>query len=192
MRLTRCPRLPPPLLAASFVLCSATVVMTTILVEEYLSTSYPDGDREYLDGQVVERNMGEPGHARIQTLIAGFLMTHYKKYWTVVECRMRVTKSRYRIPDVCLVTGTWPGQGPGPLTEPPFLVVEVLSPDDRAGEMEDKIEDYLSCGVKYIWIVNPETKRGFIHTSEGSREAKDGVLRTEDPRIELPLAELFQ
>ena len=45
-------------------------------VEEYLNTSYPDGDREYLDGLVVGRNVGTPGHGALQkTLIvhlAGF------------------------------------------------------------------------------------------------------------------------
>jgi Uma2 family endonuclease len=100
-----------------------------LLVEEYLSTCYPDGDREYLDGQVVERNVGEFNHSDVQTAIALYLRTHYK-YWAVVECRIRITPSRYRIPDVCLGIGAKPKGGP--LLEPPFLAVEVLSPDDRA------------------------------------------------------------
>jgi hypothetical protein len=33
---------------------------TLISVEEYLSTSYEDGDREYLDGEVLERNIELP------------------------------------------------------------------------------------------------------------------------------------
>jgi Uma2 family endonuclease len=160
-----------------------------VSVEDYLSTSFPDGDREYIDGQIVERNMGESQHALIQTLIAGYLLVHYGQYRAVVECRMKVTKSRYRIPDVCVVIRAYPKSGP--LVEAPFLVVEVLSPDDRAGDMEEKVADYLGCGVNYVWVVNPETHRAFVHTAEGSREAKDGVLRTENPVIELPLAELF-
>ena len=161
-----------------------------VSVEEYLSTSYPGCDREYLDGQVVERNMGENRHSRIQTLIVIYFGIHYKQYWAAVECRMLVTRSRYRIPDVCLLTGPWPSE-PGPLTIPPFLVVEVLSPDDRAGDMEEKIADYLAWGVKYVWVVNPETKRAFIHTLGGNWEATEGVLHTDNPRIELPLSELF-
>jgi Uma2 family endonuclease len=161
-----------------------------IPVEEYLSTSYEDGDREYIDGQVVERNVGESQHALIQTLIAGYLNIHYRQYRSVVECRMKVSKARYRIPDVCVVTGAYPTKR-GPLTDPPFLVVEVLSPDDRAGDLEEKIADYFSCSVKYIWVVNPDTQRAFIHTPDGSREAK-GMLRTENPVIELPLSEIFQ
>jgi Uma2 family endonuclease len=163
---------------------------TAVSVEEYLATSYPDGDREYLDGQIVERNMGEFRHASIQTLIAGWFLIHYSQYWAVVECRFQITRSRYRIPDVCLGIGPRPGSGP--LLEPPFLVVEVLSPDDRAGDLQEKVDDYLGAGVQYVWVVNPITKRGYVYTSEGSREAKDGVLRTENPRIEVPLSEVLK
>ena len=134
--------------------------------------------------------MGEIDHSDLQTGIAFYLRAHCPGSWTGVEVRVQVKRTRFRVPDVCLVRG---GKPKGRIvTEPPFLVVEVLSPDDRVGDLEKKIDDYLSFGVSYIWVVNPETKRAFVHTSEGSREAKDGVLRTEDPRIELPLAELFQ
>lgn len=162
---------------------------TLISVEEYLRTSYPDGDREYIDGVVLERNVGEIDHSDLQTTIAVYLRTHYKRFWTGVEVRVQVKPTRFRVPDVSLVLGRRPGGRI--ITAAPFLVVEVLSPDDRADYMEEKIDDYLAFGVKYVWVVNPRTRRGYVHTSEGSREAKDGVLRTQDPKIELPLAEMF-
>jgi Uma2 family endonuclease len=74
---------------------------------------------------------------------------------------------------------------------PPHVAVEVLSPDDRAGDLEEKIADYLAFGVPYVWVVNPETRRAYIHTAEGNRESKDGLLRAENPKIEVPLAKLF-
>jgi len=40
-------------------------------------------------------------------------------------------------------------------------------------------------------VVNPRTGRGYVHTAEAAREAKDGILRTADPVIELPLHELL-
>src|SRR5258708_20053920 len=39
---------------------------TLMTVEEYLHTSFEDGDCEYLDGEILEKNMGEYGHADIQ------------------------------------------------------------------------------------------------------------------------------
>ncbi len=41
-------------------------------------------------------------------------------------------------------------------------------------------------------ISTPETQRAFVHTADGSREAGQGLLRTKNPVIELPLGELFQ
>ena len=162
---------------------------TLISVDEYLSTSFSDGDREYVDGRIVERNMGEFDHSDLQTAIAAYLRVRYKRFWTGVEQRVQVRPTRLRVPDVCLAINPKPQRGI--LTAPPFLVVEVLSPDDRAGDLEEKIDDYLAFGVKYVWVANPRTRRGYIHTSEGSHEAKDGVLRTKDPDIELPLSEMF-
>jgi Uma2 family endonuclease len=72
------------------------------------------------------------------------------------------------------------------LTEPPFLCIEILSRDDSMDEMQDRIYDYLSFGVPYVWILNPRTRRAFLYTPDGVREAKDGILRTQDPDITVP------
>jgi Uma2 family endonuclease len=163
---------------------------TLISVEEYLRTSFPDGDREYVDGRLVERCMGEKKHARAQTLASAYLIQNYPHFCNAVELRVQVRRTRFRVPDVCLVAGPEPDEEI--LTQPPFLVIEVLSPDDRAGELQEKIEDYLAFGVKYVWVVNPYLKKGFIHTTDGIREARDGILRTENPLLELPLIELWR
>ena len=163
---------------------------TLVSVEEYLNTSFPDGDCEYVDGRIVERNLGEIDHSDLQTSIAAYLRARYPQFWAGVEVRVQVKPSRFRVPDICLVAGSKP---PGRIIRtPPFLVVEVLSPDDRVDELEERIDDYLPSGVPYVLVVNPRTRRGYLHTAEGSRGLKDGVLRTENPAIELPLARMFQ
>jgi Uma2 family endonuclease len=162
---------------------------TLVSVEEYLRTSYPDGDREYVDGEIVERNVGEIDHASLQTRIVFYLLSHYPQFWAAVAVRVQVKSSRFRVPDVTLVAGPRPA---GKIvTAPPHLVVEVLSPDDRAGAVQEKIDDYLAFGIPYVWVVNPRTGRGYVHTTEAAREAKDGILRTADPATELPLYELL-
>ncbi len=162
---------------------------TLIPVEEYLRTSFPDGDREYIDGRIVERNMGEVDHSDVQTNAAAYLKSHYRKLWAGVEVRVQVKASRFRVPDVTVMENGKPKSAI--IKTPPFLIIEVLSPDDRAGDLEATLDDYLAFPVKYVWVINPETRRGFIHTSKGSREAKDGILRTQNPEIQVPLAELF-
>lgn len=44
-----------------------------------------------------------------------------------------------------------------------------------------------------MWVLDPETKQAYIATaSEGLREVKNKVLRTENPLIELPLDEVLR
>jgi Uma2 family endonuclease len=57
--------------------------------------------------------------------------------------------------------------------------------------MQEKIDDYLGFGVRYVWLVNPQSRRAYVYTSEGMTEVKDGVLRTREPEIAVPLAEIF-
>jgi Uma2 family endonuclease len=161
---------------------------TLVSVEQYLRTSYPDGDCEYVDGEIVERNMGEIDHAGLQSRILIYLANHYPKFWAAVAVRVQVKSSRFRVPDVTLVAGLKPAGRI--VTTPPHLVID-LSPDDRAGAVQEKVDDYLAFGIPYVWVVNPGTGRGYVHTTEAAREAKDGILRTADPAIELPLYDLL-
>ncbi len=156
---------------------------------EYLSTSFPDGDREYLDGRVVERNVGDVDHGDLQSAIAVSLRTSYRHVWVAVAVRVQVSPTRFRVPDVAVVPGRKP-QGKV-ISAPPLLAIEVLSPDDRAADLQEKIDDYLSFGVAAVWVVDPQSRRGFIHASNSSHEAKDGVLRSAEFGIDLPLSDLF-
>jgi Uma2 family endonuclease len=158
---------------------------TAVSVDAYLSTSYPDGDREYIDGKVVERNLGEIVHADCQTRILLHLALRDPAFWSVVAVRVQVRPRRFRVPDVTLVAGPQP-EG-RVIVSPPHVVIEVLSLDDRAADVQEKIDDYLAFGIPYVWVVDPRTRRGYIHTAEGSHEAKDGILRAAHPVIELPL-----
>jgi len=59
--------------------------------------------------------------------------------------------------------------------------------------VEVRINDYLAMGVPYVWVLDPETRQAFAATAvEGLKEVKNGMLRTENPALELPLAECFR
>jgi len=162
---------------------------TLVPVDEYLATSYRP-DREYIDGQVLERNAGEWDHSKLQMLVSAYLYNrrHELGIHVAPEQRVQVQPTRFRVPDVCVVSGKEPSEQI--LTSPPFLCVEILSKDDRMSEMQERIDDYLSFGVRYVWLVDPRTKRAHVYTSAGSHEVKD-ALRTRDPEIVVPLLELF-
>jgi Uma2 family endonuclease len=162
-----------------------------VSVEEYLNTSFDDGDREYVDGVIVERNLGEKDHSRMQRNLVAFFAGAEQtlKTYCFPEQRVQVKARRFRVPDVCVYIGGEPDEQV--FRTPPFLVVEILSKDDRASEMQEKIDDYLAFGVPFVWVIDPRRRIGIIHTPEGSREVRDGILRTSDPSIELALERLF-
>ena len=74
---------------------------------------------------------------------------------------------------------------------PPFIWIEILSPEDRWERMQKKIDDYLRFGVPYVWVINPRDQRGWAYTKDGNAEVPDGVLQTENPSLAVPLAEIF-
>ena len=164
---------------------------TLVSVDEYLHTSY-DPDCDYVDGSTVERNVGETDHSDCQGRIYAYLLNRCKQLgiYPLVEERVRVSATRVRITDVCVVAGPKPSEQV--LTRPPLIAIEILSKDDRMSEMQERIDDYLEFGVRYVWVINPRSQRAWVYTKEGSHESKDGILRTQDPKIELPLPEIFQ
>ena len=129
-----------------------------ISVTEYLRTSYRP-DREYVDGEVRERNGGRWEHARVQWLLSGWFMNH-ESAWGVVgstEQRVQVSANRVRVPDLVVLPA---GPQPEILTEPPLLVIEILSPDDSYSDTQERAQDYLTMGVGTVWIVDPKTRSG--------------------------------
>ncbi len=163
---------------------------TVVTVEEYLRTSY-DPDREYVDGVVLERNVGEKDHSRLQALLTTYLVSR-EKTWNIhvyTEQRVQVSATHYRVPDICVIAGPEPQEQI--FTSPPFLCIEILSPEDRAAAMQRKIADYLRFGVRYVWVIDPETLQAWVHTASGSWEAEASVLKTDNPDMVVPLPELF-
>lgn len=161
-----------------------------VSVEEYLNTDYgPDCD--YVDGVLEDRNVGLKTHGRAQAAILHFL--HQRRdelnILVLIAMRVRVSATRVRVADLCVMLGEGPDEEV--FTTAPFLCVEVLSPDDRMSRMHEKIRDYLGMGVRYAWVIDPYARLAWIHTTEGAVEAKDGVLRTTDPVIEMPLADVM-
>ena len=162
---------------------------TMISVEEYLRTSYrPDCD--YVDGEVLERNVGEKTHGTVQKKIIVYLGPRETKLGICVfpSQRVRVSPTRIRIPDICVTLGEPAEQI---FTKPPMLCIEILSPEDTMSRTLDRVNDFLTFGVSHVWVLDPRTKRAYDYTAAGMREVKDGVLRTDDPQIAIPLTEIF-
>jgi len=160
-------------------------------VEEYLKTSFEGPDCEYLDGEVVERNMGEIPHGDVQGTLYALLRRLRSKLGirVIPEIRIQIRSRRYRVAD--LAVWRTDNIGTGIPTAPPFLVVDILSPEDRMTRMVPKIQEYLSIGVEYVWVVDPQDKAALCFSQQDPRGAACDILRTENPTIEIPLATAF-
>jgi len=164
-------------------------VATLISEEEYLSTSYQP-DCEFEDGVLIERNVGTEKHSWLQTALAAYFFRR-RKLWNInvyTEQRNRVRTGKYKIPDICVIRGPRPT---APVfQEPPFLAIEILSPEDRPIRVNKTIDDWLRFGVPYVWVIDPETLESALHTAQGLTPIDDGVLRIPEAGIEVPLHRL--
>jgi Uma2 family endonuclease len=62
----------------------------------------------------------------------------------IQEQGVQVSPKRFRIPDICVTLGE-PNEEI--LRQPPFICIEVLSPEDRWPRIQQRIDDYLAMGV---------------------------------------------
>jgi Uma2 family endonuclease len=164
-------------------------VGTLVSVAEYLNTSYrPDCD--YVDGEVRERNLGEFDHSSMQGEIIVWLRSHYSGLVRRVlpEQRVQVKTTRFRIPDVCVLSDSAPRESV--TRTPPLLCVEILSKEDRMNEVVERLDDYFQMGVPVCWLIDPVKGRGWVATPGQLSEPSDGILRAGD--IEMPLSEVVE
>lgn len=95
--------------------------------------------------------------------------------------------SRERVPGGGIPKGYWPFA--------PDLVVEVVSPSDRAADLRDKVREYLNAGTRLVWVAWPEDRSVTVYGAGGEvRELGEGdeldggeVL----PGFRAPVADLF-
>jgi Uma2 family endonuclease len=166
----------------------ATPVLTP--VEEYLRTVYrPDCD--YIDGEVQERNTGEKPHSRLQSFFIRFFaqVEVALNVETLVEQRLQVSGTRYRIPDVMLVSLS--DVDPRIVRTAPLLCIEILSSEDRMSKLQERLDDYASMGVQSMWVIDPW--RGTAYAAQGNavlHEVK-GHLIVEGTEIGISVEAIF-
>ena len=128
---------------------------THVPIEVYLRSSY-EPDAEYVDGQIEERPVGENDHSAWQEAICFWFRQHAQD-WNVrvrPELRIQVAATRFRVPDVTVLDRAQPTEQI--ITQPPLVVFEVLSPEDRMQRLKQKMEDYRTMGIPEIWVIDPQ------------------------------------
>jgi Uma2 family endonuclease len=159
-------------------------------VREYLSTSWSP-DREFVDGRIEERNLGEKEHSIIQRYLT-VLFALKRAEWGVEvfpELRTQIAAQNFRVPDVLVVRA---GESfERYLTHPPLIAIEILSPEDRLSAFQEKAVQYRRFGIENIWIIDPEPRIAYRYTSGGLEEVHTGELSVPETPIRVVLSELF-
>jgi Uma2 family endonuclease len=158
---------------------------------------------ELVDGTLVEKAMGA-----YEDLVGSLLIQYLgefarKKDLGVVlgsAAYLRLAPGSVRLPDVCFISWSklssrkFPRAPIAPLV--PDLAIEVLSPSNTHREMERKLRDYFSTGVRLVWYIDPELRSARIYSGpdefrvvnyQGSLDGGE-VL----PGFTVPLGELFR
>jgi len=138
----------------------------------------PNGKNyELVDGRLAERNLGAESSwigGRIFLRLSLFCDEHQLGYvWPAdngYQCFAHAPKL-VRRPDVSFIrAGRLPGGElpSGHVRISPDLVVEVVSPNDLASDLDEKVEDYQKAGVGLVWVIHPESGTASVYRGDGS------------------------
>jgi len=169
-------------------------------VDELLYVGIPDKRVELVRGTLVVREPPGYTHGRVTVNLAVRLAAHLEATGAlqvlVAETgfTLATNPDTVRGPDLAVLR-----RDKIPVPEPrgylelrPDLVVEVLSPGERAGEILAKVADWLSAGTKLVWVIDPERRVTRVYRADGSETivTADSALDGEDavPSFSCPLA----
>jgi Uma2 family endonuclease len=145
---------------------------------------------EYVDGVLVERNVGAWEHSLTQRNIVTCITVKYPNVFAMPELRAKTTETRYRLPDVCVVLAPPKTKY---LLDAAFLAIEILSEDDSMSKTMEKLEEYDRKGVPNIWLIDPRLRRIAVYSDGALKEVRvDRLVTTGEPSIELTRDEIFK
>ncbi len=157
---------------------------------------------ELIDGVLVEKTIGYFESliaVRIIQILGAFVDAHDLGIVLGESGTLRILPEQVRIPDVCFIAwARFPNRQlprePIPALAPD-LAIEVLSESNTEREMQRKLHDYFTAGVRLVWYIDPGTRSAKCYTSEQqcmeiseSQSLSGGDVL---PGFELPLRELF-
>ncbi|HEY7060049.1 MAG TPA: Uma2 family endonuclease [Chloroflexota bacterium] len=174
-----------------------------LMTAEELLALPDDGQRHELVRAVLI-TMSPPGeeHVWLAANLIIFLGHHVRsaglgRVYTDLGCKLESDPDTVRAPDVAFIKQerlTGPPQ-PGYRLDAPDLIVEVVSPNDRYSEVDEKVATWLAHGTSMVLVVNPRWRTMLIHRPGLPPRllTENDVLDGEDvvPGWRLPVREIF-
>jgi Uma2 family endonuclease len=136
-----------------------------------------DREFELVDGHFVEKVMGAEASCialRIMAMVSQFVYGRALGLTFAPDCGYQIfadDPDRVRKPDGSFIRrGRLPNDQPpkGHIRIAPDLVLEVVSPNDTAEEIQQRIDDFLRAGVPLLWLVYPGTHQVVVYRQDGT------------------------
>lgn len=160
---------------------------------------------ELVRGKVIFMNRPGYRHGMICNTIAFFLTEYSRSHdlgRVIINDAGVVTErdpDSVRGPDVAFYGYRRVAKGTAPVgypSVPPDFVFEVLSPDDRASYVLQKVAEYLNAGVTAVYVVDPRTKQVNLYRENQPMEtfAEGGILSLPEPLhdLQIDVSTLFE
>ena len=163
-------------------------VLPKVAVEQYLKTIGTRPVYEYLDGELLEKPMGEKGHSKLRPRLASLLLqvARSRRLEVYTGLDLKISASQFRIADVAIYENEPEGNVP---ERAPLAVVELVSPFEAGPDLTEKGADYAAWGVPHIFIVDPKAQE--FYRAQGGVHSP--IKELEIPGIEATItkAQLF-
>lgn len=175
-------------------------VPSLMTAEELLRLNLPNKRTELVRGVLIVREPAGYQHGDVAMRLAAAIFAHVETYKlgrvfaAETGFTLRRNPDTVRAPDVAFISNErLPDPRPRGFAElAPDLAVEVLSPDDRPGEVLAKVGDWLNAGARLVWVVDPTRVIARVYRADGSESilGATDALRGEDvlPGFEYPLS----
>jgi Uma2 family endonuclease len=164
--------------------------MRLMTAEELERFALADKQVELVRGQLVVREPPSTRHGRIAANLGYYLSDFVRRRGLGVVFaqdtgfKIASNPDSVRGPDVAFLAQERAGEIPsrGFANLAPDLVAEILSPDDRPGELVAKVGDWLAAGTQLVWVIDPERAQARVYRPDGSVSliGVDSVLEGED------------
>jgi Uma2 family endonuclease len=174
-----------------------------LTADELLHLSLPDKQTELVRGRLIVREPPGYRHGTIAFAVAirigEFVRARNLGVVVAAETGFKLFSNpdTVRAADAAFISRDR-APDPPPVGYPamaPDLVVEVLSPNDRAGEVQSKVSDWLSAGSRLVWVIDPARRRALVYRADGSVDLiPDGEALAGDdvlPGFSCPLSDIW-
>jgi len=179
-----------------------TMSTTTLLtVEQFEQLPVADGVRyELRDGELVRMGNAKWGHEQTKSEILSCLVPFVVQHRigrVYAETAFELSPSRVYIPDVAFLSSGSVAKGdPDHIYDgAPDLAIEVVSENESATDLRQKIQDYLDAGCQAVWAVYPKLRMVAVYEQTGVKEYRgDRVLEAPDilPGFQATVTQFFE